>query len=315
MDIRAPAEFNIKEKDIENFLKSRLSEIVSEEHLMLIGQERSFQEEADLLALDKDAVLYIFELKRWESNKENLLQVLRYGQIFGQYKYKELEKLAHNQQKMKGSLKKAHKIHFDLNEPIKKSKFNRKQHFVLVTNGIDSGTISAVDYWSELGVKISCSPYRIYEIGGNPYVQFDTFNPDGDINLESNTQYFIVNTNKTYMADGWKHMFDKSRAAAWGNRRWDIMKIKSNDLVYLYHTGVGVIAKGKAISNYQDKDEEFFVPLKFDWTVEPERWSIHAVKPWEINSKLGSGYKFRQTVFSISEHMVNAIDDIKSSKK
>lgn len=61
MEIKTPSDFSLQEIDIENFLKSRLGEIVSEDQLMLIGQERRFQEEADLLALDKDGRLYIFE--------------------------------------------------------------------------------------------------------------------------------------------------------------------------------------------------------------------------------------------------------------
>ena len=91
---RNPAHFSIHELHIENFVKSRLSEIVSEEHLMLIGQERKWQEEADFLAIDRAGTLYIFELKRWESNAENLLQVMRYGQIFGRYPYEDLRDLA-----------------------------------------------------------------------------------------------------------------------------------------------------------------------------------------------------------------------------
>ena len=98
VEIRDSAYFGLKERDIENFLRSRLAEIVSEDHLMLIGQERSLQEEADLLALDKKGDLYIFELKRLESNSENILQVMRYGQIFGRYAYHELEGLARRQQ-------------------------------------------------------------------------------------------------------------------------------------------------------------------------------------------------------------------------
>ena len=93
--IASLADFSLTEKDLENFLSSRLTEMISEDHLMLIGQGRVFREEADLLALDKNGVLYIFELKRWESRSENLLQVLRYGQKFGRYTYSELEDLTH----------------------------------------------------------------------------------------------------------------------------------------------------------------------------------------------------------------------------
>ena len=72
IEVKTPQDVGLSEKDIENFLKSRLSEVVSEDQLMLIGQEREWQEEADLLTLDKDRTLYIFELKKWESRQENL---------------------------------------------------------------------------------------------------------------------------------------------------------------------------------------------------------------------------------------------------
>ena len=45
-------DFDMKEKDLENFLRSRLTDVVFEDELMLISQERAFQAEADLLALD-----------------------------------------------------------------------------------------------------------------------------------------------------------------------------------------------------------------------------------------------------------------------
>ncbi len=109
MKIKSPAQFNVKEKDIEDFLQSRLNEVVSEDQLMLIGQERSWQEEPDLLAFDKNGQLYIFELKRWESEKENILQVMRYAQIFGRCTYVELQDLARRQQRLEGDLKEKHK--------------------------------------------------------------------------------------------------------------------------------------------------------------------------------------------------------------
>ena len=51
--------------------------------------ERTRQEEPDILAIDSNGDLYIFELKRWEGKQENLLQVLRYGQLFGNSTYDE----------------------------------------------------------------------------------------------------------------------------------------------------------------------------------------------------------------------------------
>ena len=319
--IRPPEHFSLHEEHIENFVKSRLSEIVSEEHLLLIGQERKWQEEADLLALDKEGALYIFELKRWESNAENILQVMRYGQIFGRYPYADLEALAQKQQKLDGSLKEAHQAYFDLDEPVKESKFNLNQHFVLVTNGVDADTMTAVDYWSRMGVKISCSPYRLYDIDGKPYIQFDTFNPTGDVAVEANTRHFIVNTNSTWMESAWRDMLDNRKASAYYGRKWAICNISANSVIYLYHTGVGVIAKGKATHSYKsrafdgDSNEEYYVPLNFEWTVDNDDWERGAVPAWEINSRLNAGYRFRQTVFAISEDMAKAIDAIAEEKK
>ncbi len=322
MEVRTPKDVCLKEQDIENFLRSRLHEIVSEDQLMLIGQERKRQEEADLLALDKDGVLYIFELKRWESNQENILQVMRYGQIFGRYAYEELEDLAKRQQKLDGCLKVKHKDHFDLEKELSESAFNKDQVFVLVTNGTDKDTISAVNFWSKKGVNIKCSPYRIYKINKEPYIQFDTYNPDDELLPDENTGFFIVNTNKSYMSDAWKDMLnDRStgKASAYYGRKNSVSRISKGSRVYLYHTGVGVIAHGRAISGYGktdyqgDENKEFYVPLEFDWALDESEWD-RAPKAWEINKQCNSSHRFRQTVFAITRDMADAIDSIFAEK-
>ncbi len=324
VEIRDPAHFDLKERHIENFLRSRLAEIVSEDHLMLIGQERPLQEEADLLALDNKGDLYIFELKRWESNSENILQVMRYGQIFGRYAYYELEGLARRQQKLEGSLKEKHKEYFDLGEALQESQFNQDQVFVLVTNGIDADTISAVDFWSRKGVRIKCVPYRIYDVSDTPYIQFDTYNPDGEVIPEENTRYFVVNTNKTYMQSAWQDMlgdFEKGKASAYYGRKYSICNIPERSVVYLYHTQTGVIGKGITTSEYRqidyddDEDAEFYVPLDYFWALRENEWDRKAVTAREINENLNTSHRFRQTVFTITKRMAEAIDDIAKEKR
>jgi RecB family endonuclease NucS len=114
LQIERPEALGVTEKAIEDFFASRPYELLPEDQLMLIGQERQRQEEADLLALDRRGRLYIFELKRWQSNTENLLQVLRYGQIFGRYSYDQLQDLARRHQKLEGELRERHREHFEL---------------------------------------------------------------------------------------------------------------------------------------------------------------------------------------------------------
>ena len=61
---------------------------------------------------------------------------------------------------------------------------------------------------------------------------------------DAETDIFIVNTCVRYMPEGWADMIHNSRAAAWGDRAIGIERITINSVVYLYHSGTGVIAKG-----------------------------------------------------------------------
>lgn len=318
------ASVGLKEKDLENFLSRRLSEVVSDEHLMLIGQERPLQAEADLLALDKDGNLYIFELKRSEAKSEHLLQVLRYGQKFGRYTYAELEYLARSCKELPrdGCLAKQHAEHFEIDQ-LKPEDFNQDQVFVLVTDGADEDTVSAINYWSRRGLNVVCIPYRVYKVDGDPYLQLQPYNPAGETLVEREPTYFIVNTNETRMPGVWKDMIDDcslGKAAAYYGRKRTVSRIPRDATVFLYHTGTGVIAKGKATSGFRktsykgDDGEEFYVPLQFDWALSEDRWQ-QAPSAWDINRKRQTGHRFRQTVFAIGEAMANAIDEIHKEKR
>mgnify|MGYP000853282060 CR=1 FL=1 len=314
--IQNPAAFGIKEKDIEIFFAAHLHELIPEDQLMLIGQERQRQEEADLFALDRKGTLYIFELKRWQSATENLLQVMRYGQIFGRYNYAALQNLAHRHQKLEGELRVKHKAHFDLAEALPESAFNQDQVFIVVTNGVDRDTLDAIKYWKQKGVRIDSLTYRIYKIESKAHLWFDVYNPEQDVILEENPGIYCVNTNATYMANAWNEMLTKKRASAYYDRKFAVAGIPKGSVVYLYHTGVGVIAKGKTTGPSQkadfegDVDEEFFVPLDFEWKLgSPGEWE-KAVRAWEINGALGTGHRFRQTSFGVSKEMADTIDKL-----
>ena len=81
------------EGDLERLVSKHIQDFIYARDLMTIFTERKGKEEPDILALDKNGDLYIFELKRWGSDQENLLQVLRYGQLFGGRDYNELHEL------------------------------------------------------------------------------------------------------------------------------------------------------------------------------------------------------------------------------
>src|SRR5258708_5262338 len=79
--------FSLDERALQDILFKSLDRLFPDDELILLTQSRHWQEEPDLMAVNQDGDLFIFEIKAWESQPSNLLQVLRYGQIFGSSKY------------------------------------------------------------------------------------------------------------------------------------------------------------------------------------------------------------------------------------
>ena len=86
-------QFGLDERGLQDVLFRSLDRLIGEDELLLLMQSRHWQEEPDLMALDREGKLYIFEIKIWESRRENVLQGLRYGQINGGLDYDGLNQI------------------------------------------------------------------------------------------------------------------------------------------------------------------------------------------------------------------------------
>lgn len=313
------AQIGWEEKDLENLISKNLTRFIPENQLMLIFQERKRQEEADIFALDKEGVLYIFELKRLKSKQETILQVLRYGQIFGQYDYEALQQMLRKYKKdFALQLDETHKEYFKevISQKLETGKFNSNQHFVIISDGVDIDTLSAIQYWKEKGLRIDCLPYKVYEENGTQFLEFRSFNPQNEVLLEEETNMFIVNTNIAWSKQNYKEMLQQNQAAAYGDKRYGIKRIKNGDTILLYHSGIGIVAIGKAKGGiHKDEPEEkYWFDVDFSWKINPDTESNRAVHASEINSKLGASYSFRQTIFSINQELFNTIIEISKTK-
>ena len=307
-----PCEVGIKEIHLQKLIVDKIETLIRADQLFVIMEQRARQEEPDILALDENGRLFIFELKRWESRQENILQVLRYGQKFGRFDYEKLagyyKKFAEKNNKydtVSKELEIAHKEFFELEEPIGKEKFNKEQKFVIVANGKDYDTWEARNYWKEKGVDIDILTYRLLKIEGTGdiYLDFDPYyGAFSDIPQDDKDTMFIVNTNKTWAPNAYKEMIKIGKAAAYGDKKHWVNKIKEGASVCLYHSGVGVIAVGKATSDWEENGEnENFVKLEFESCVDIEQkgWENKAVKAWEINKELNTKHCFRQISFRL----------------
>lgn len=303
------AEIGWQELDLENLIADNIDRLVRGDDLLVIGQERNFQEEPDIMALDREGCLHLFELKRWQSSPENLLQVLRYGQRFGQYDYSALNHVFTRYQRKVGGggsdLDTAHAAYFELSEPLRRTAFNGEQRFVVITDGLDQSTRDAIEYWGNRGIPVSALPYRVYQTDQGPVIELRRYGAQGQDFDEVRDGLVLVNTNSTYMPDAWREMIEGGKVAAYYGRKRAVEGISRGALVALYHTGVGIIAIGRAEDGYrrtdvgEDDDEEFYVPCEFELTVDPGREPHLAVTAREINNELGSSHRFRQTVYTL----------------
>lgn len=296
-------EIDWKEEDFQRLLFNNLEKVLQDEELLLIMQSRKWQEEPDLMAIDSNGDLYIFELKAWESQEYNLLQVLRYGQIYGQYSYESLNELFLKFFPESQDLLKSLNNKFGTNLTV--DKINRKQHFIVITNGLDFKTRQAILYWSQNGINIRSWVYRLYRLSKDILVEFDTFRIIEDPFEDLEEGFYILNTNYSNDPSDDKDMIHNQKAAAYFDPwKRNIERIKKNDKVFLYRSGKGIVAVGIASGKIEKKpyhgeekhkDEEYCMKLdKF----KKLKQSLPAS---DIRKITGVNYRFMSTMFAVSK--------------
>lgn len=299
-----------KEEDFQNLLFKNLEKVLQDEELLLIMQSRKWQEEPDLMAIDSSGDLYIFELKAWESREYNLLQALRYGQIYGQYSYESLNSLFLKFfPESRGLLE---SLNNKFGTSLTADEINKKQHFVVITNGRDFKTRRAILYWSQSGIDIRSWVYRLYKLSkDNILVEFNTFRIIEDPDEDIEEGFYILNTNHGNDPSDDKDMIDNQKAAAYFDPpKRNIGRLKKGDKVFLYRSGEGIIAMGVASGRLEKKpyhgeekhkDEEYCMSLeKFKKLKQP----LPAAEVRRITEK---NYPFRPTMFVIDRDSGNSL--------
>ena len=304
-------DFGLNERGLQDILFSSLDRLLPDEELLLIGQSQIGKEEPDLLAIDKQGKLYIFEIKIWEAKSENLLQALRYGQIFGIYDYEQLNHLFQRFDSRNRSMDEAHMAAFDVT--LEKDHFNRGQVFVILTNGIDYQTRRAIQYWRFSGLDVRPWVYRLYpDKDGSFLMEISRFAIEDNPYEDVSTKFFILNTNhRNNPADHYDMIKRKKAAAYFDPWKHKIDQLAKGDTVFLYKSGIGIVAMGSASGRverapYQGNkdyaDEEHFMTLNGFRTIDPP------LSAAEIKAITRTDYVFRSTLFSIDEESGTIIE-------
>jgi hypothetical protein len=299
-------QFGLDERGLQDILFRSLDRLLGEDELLLLMQSRHWREEPDLMALDRDGKLYIFEIKVWESRSENLLQVLRYGQRYGALDYDGLNAMWQRFASVDRTLEEAHQANFDVR--LSRDQFNGRQVFVVLTNGLDVDTRLAVKYWRSARLDVRPWIYRSYAIGDQMLLEISPFRTADDP-LEDQAEgqgdgFYVVNTNWSQdPKDDAAMLREKKVAAYFTPRKSKIERLRRDDHVFLYRSGTGVIAVGKADGRLrkaayhgkpEHEDEEYAMGLLDFYLVDPPLTAAD-VKTIAANPDL----VFRQTMFSL----------------
>lgn len=311
-------DFGLDERRLQDILFRSLDKLFPDDELIPLMQSRPGGEEPDIMAVDKNGDLYIFELKAWESKPENLLQVLRYGQIFGASTYAELDALYKKRPGNTQLLKNAHKAKFEIDLP--EQDYNCKQIFVLMTNGLDCKTRGAIQYWRTCGLDVRPWVYRIYKghADGEMLLEISAFRVSDNPYEDFAEGYFMLNTNLSNDPKDHNDMITNKKAAAYFDPwKYKIERLNKGDVVFLYQSGVGIVAFGEAGDNlvkapYHDDlkypDEEYFKTLNKFQRIDPP------LTAGEIKKITGINYVFMSTMFGLDAESGKALHRFISEK-
>jgi len=239
--------FDIDERKLQDILFNSMSSLFPDEELLMIMQSRKWREEPDLMALDKDGNLFIFELKATESHPENILQVLRYAQLYGNMDIEEIDIFYKKFNHTNNSIKDVFQDKFG--KELDDKNCNKHQTFVVITNGIEAKTREAIKFWRSCNLDIRPWIYRVFgEDKQLMHLEIVPFRVSLDNPYEDISEgYYILNTNfKNDKTDHDDMLKCKKCAAYFEPWKYNIKKINKSDVIFLYQSTVGIVAFGEA---------------------------------------------------------------------
>ena len=292
--------FGNREKDLENLIASNILGVLFEDassSFMPIFQERQFQPEADIYALDEKGKLIIFELKRGTASKDAVSQALRYAQEAGQWSYETLQNKYRQYTRDDTDLREAHQDAFNLEHKLDAKKINNKQRLIIIGSAADDSLINAVDYWKNQGISIDFLPYRIYDLNGEQYFEFFALPYDKHSN-PSTTKGVLFDTNRSYDEESIWYMIENSRVAAFGNAKKWVRSVNPGDTVFFSHKGEGLVAAGRVKNGNIEspnegtlyRDVEFLTPV-------PKKGQVIPAMPFRKVSEItGKSFYWRRAI-------------------
>ena len=290
--------FGNLEKDLEELIaKSILDVLFEDSSLMPIFQERQYQAEADIYALNEKGELIIFELKRGSAGESAVHQALRYAQDAGQWSYSTLQNKYQQYTGADTELIQAHQEAFNLEHALDAKEINNKQHLIVIGSAADDSLINAVDYWKKQGISIDFLPYRIYELGGEKYFEFFALPYDKHKNPSDN-KGVLFDTNRSWDEDSIWYMMENGRVAAFGDAKRFVEYVQPGDIIFFSHRWTGLVAAARVKKgDIKAPDEEtLYRDVEFITPIPKKGETIKAMPFRKVSEITGKSFFWARTI-------------------
>jgi len=235
------------EKNLENYLKAVIGDIIFPE-LLVFGNERSFQGEPDLFAVNGKGDQILFELKvDGHYDRGKVYQAMSYAQIFSTWRYEAMN--AHFKKCFSGDIELIDAFEEHYGYTIDAADFNNRQKIIIISHSSSTETNAVTKYWKSIGIDIEEYFYRFYDASGKILVELSN-----ELFFKQDSGSCWVNTCSRHFPNAVFDMVAHSKAAIYEERKGVIGKWMNKANIFLYHNGYGIVAAGKGTARIDDGD-------------------------------------------------------------
>ena len=150
-----------QERELEDFLESHIDFL--DDNLLIIGRQvQTDNGIIDLMGLDQEGNTVIIELKRGRSKRDVISQILDYAVWMESRQYDDLNIIAKSYRPTQDNLHKMFEAKFDFIP----TPWNYNQKLYIISEEIDTDTITIAKYLRNRGIDINCVEIKFYEHNG-----------------------------------------------------------------------------------------------------------------------------------------------------
>ena len=181
-----------------------------------------------------------------------------------------------------------------------------------MTNGLDSRTRQAIQYWRSCSLDIRPWVYRVYSGQADEMLlEISAFRVEDNPYEDLAEGYYILNTNIRNSPEDHDDMLKNRKAAAYFDPwKFKIERLAKGDVIFLYQSGIGIVALGEADGkllklpyhgNPENPDEEYSMKLQRFQTI------ALPLTAAEIKKITGVNHVFMGTMFGLDVESGKAV--------